>query len=66
MTEGEDESVEAVLTGDGWVVKRWRTGGNKRRRLKLVARAKELRREEMRCGEIQGSHHPFIGAEGAP
>jgi hypothetical protein len=59
-----------VLTGDGRVVERWRTGGNERRRLELVARAKEgvkeLRREGMRCSESRGSHRPFIGAEGAP
>jgi hypothetical protein len=55
-----------VLTGDGSVAERWRTGGNDRRRLELVARAKEgakeLKKEGMRCGESQGSHRPFIGA----
>jgi hypothetical protein len=55
-----------VLTRDGGVATRWRTGGSKRRRLELVARAKELRREGMRCGEGQGSHRPFIGVGGAP
>jgi hypothetical protein len=59
-----------MLTGDGGVTKRWRTGGSERRRLELVARAKEgakeLRREGMRCGEGWGSHRPFIGAGGAP
>jgi hypothetical protein len=59
-----------VLTGDGGVAKRRRTGGNERRWLELVARAKEgvkeLRREGMRCGEIRGSHRPFIAAGGAP
>jgi hypothetical protein len=59
--EGEDEPVEAVLTGDEGVAER--------RRLDLVARAKEgaeeLGREGMRCGESRGSHRPFIGAGGA-
>jgi hypothetical protein len=59
-----------VLTGDGRVVERWRTGGNERRRLELVARAKEGAKElgivGMRCGESRGSHRPFIGAGGAP
>jgi hypothetical protein len=58
-----------VLTGDGRVTERWHTGGNERRRLELVARAKEgvkeLRREGMRCCESRGSHCPFIGAGGA-
>jgi hypothetical protein len=70
VTEGEDELVEAVLTGDGGVATRRRTGGNERWRLELVARAKEgakeLGREGMRCGEGRGSHHPFIGVGGAP
>jgi hypothetical protein len=47
-----------VLTGDGGVAKRRRTGGNERWRLELVARAKEgakeLGREGMRCGESRG------------
>jgi hypothetical protein len=55
-----------VLTSDGGVATRRRTGGSERRWLELVARAKEgtkeLRREGMRCGEGRGSHHPFIGA----
>jgi hypothetical protein len=59
-----------VLTGDGRVTERWRTGGNERRRLELVTRvkegAKELGREGMRCGVSRGSHRPFIGAGGAP
>jgi hypothetical protein len=58
-----------VLTGDGGVAKRRRTGGNERRRFELIARAKEgakeLGREGMRCGESRGSHRPFIGAGGA-
>jgi hypothetical protein len=58
-----------VLTGDGGVAIRWRTGGSERQRLELVARAKEgakeLGREGMRCGKGRGSHHPFIGARGA-
>jgi hypothetical protein len=58
-----------VLTGDGGVAKRRRTGGNERRWLELIARAKkgakELGREGMRCGESRGSHRPFIGAGGA-
>jgi hypothetical protein len=59
-----------VLTSDGRVAERWHTGGNERRWLELVARAKEgakeLGREGMRCGESRGSHRPFIGAGGAP
>jgi hypothetical protein len=59
-----------VLTGDGGVAERRRTGNNERWRLELVARAKEgakeLGREGMRCGESRGSHCPFIGAGGAP
>jgi hypothetical protein len=58
-----------VLTGDGRVAKRWRTGGNERWWLELITRAKEgakeLRKEGMRCGERRGSHRSFIGAEGA-
>jgi hypothetical protein len=59
-----------VLTGDGRVVERWCTGGNERRRLELVTRAKEggkeLGTEGMRCGESRGSHRPFIGVGEAP
>jgi hypothetical protein len=59
-----------VLTSDGGVAMRRRTGGSERRRLELIARekegAKELGREGMRCDEIRGSHRPFIGAGGAP
>jgi hypothetical protein len=59
-----------VLTSDGGVAKRRRTGGSERWRLELVARvkegAKELRREGMRCSEGRGSHRPFIGGGGAP
>jgi hypothetical protein len=58
-----------VLTGDGGVAERRRTRGNERRRLELVARAKdgtkELGREGMRCSESRGSHRPFIGAGGS-
>jgi hypothetical protein len=54
-----------VLTGDGRVAERWRTEGNDRWRLELVARAKEgakeLGKEGMRCGESRESHRPFIG-----
>jgi hypothetical protein len=59
-----------VLTADGGVATRRRTGGSERRRLELVTRVKEgakhLRREGMRCNEILGSHRPFIGAGEAP
>jgi hypothetical protein len=59
-----------VLTGDGGVATRRRTGGSEQRRLELVVRAKEgvmeLGREGMRCGGGQGSHCPFIGVGGAP
>jgi hypothetical protein len=59
-----------VLTGNGRVAERWCTGGNDRRQLELIARAKEcakeLGKEGMRCGESRGSHRPFIGAGGAP
>jgi hypothetical protein len=58
-----------VLTDDGGVAMRRRTGGSERRQLELVMRAKEgtkeVGREGMRCGEGRGSHRPFIGAEGA-
>jgi hypothetical protein len=58
-----------VLTVDGRVAERWRTGGHERRRLELIARAKEsakeLGREGMRCGESRGSHRPFIGVGGS-
>jgi hypothetical protein len=57
-----------VLTGDGGVATRRRTGGNEWQRLELVVRVEEdvkkLRREGMRCIEGWGSHHPFIGARG--
>jgi hypothetical protein len=59
-----------LLTSDGRVEEMWRTEGNDRWRLELVARAKEgakgLEKEGMRCGESRGSHRPFIGAGGAP
>jgi hypothetical protein len=59
-----------VLTGNGGVAERRRTGGNERQRLELVTRAKEgakeVGREGMRCGESRGSHRPFIGDGGAP
>jgi hypothetical protein len=59
-----------VLTGEGGVATRWHTGGSERQWLELVARvkegAKELGTEGMRCGEIRGSHRPFIGAWGVP
>jgi hypothetical protein len=55
-----------VLTGDGGVAMRRRSGGSERRWIELVVRAKEgakeLGREGMGCGEIGGSHLPFIGA----
>jgi hypothetical protein len=58
-----------VLTIDGGVATRRRTGRRERRRLELVAGVnegtKELRREGMRCGEGRGSYGPFIGAGGA-
>jgi hypothetical protein len=58
-----------VLTCDGGEATRRRTGGSERRWLELIARAKEgakeLGREGMRCGEIRGSHHPFIGVGAA-
>jgi hypothetical protein len=44
-----------VLTGDGVVATRRRTGGNEQRRLELIVRAEEgvkkLIREGMWCGE---------------
>jgi hypothetical protein len=47
-----------VLNGDGGVAMSRCTGGSERRRLELVARAKEgakeLGREGMRCGEGRG------------
>jgi hypothetical protein len=63
-------AAREVLTGDGGLAERWRTGGNERRRLELITSAKEgmkeLGRERMRCGESRGSHCPFIGAGGVP
>jgi hypothetical protein len=57
-----------VLTGDGGVVTRWRTGGSERRRLELIARAEEgakkLGREGMRCGEGRGVSSPFYMGRG--
>jgi hypothetical protein len=57
-----------VLTGDGGVATRWRTGGNERRRLELIARteegAKKLGREGMRCGEGRGVSSPFYRGQG--
>jgi hypothetical protein len=59
-----------VLTGDGGVVTRRRTGGNERWRLELVARAEEgakkLRKEGMWCGEGRGVSSPFYRGRGAP
>jgi hypothetical protein len=59
-----------VLTSDRGVATRRRTRGSERWRLELFVRekegAKQLRREGMRCGEIRGSHRPFIGSGGAP
>jgi hypothetical protein len=61
-------SAREVLTDDGRVAEMWRTGGHERRRLELIARAKEcakeLGREGMRCGESRGFHRPFIGVGG--
>jgi hypothetical protein len=74
VMEGVDKPVEAVLgrcspAGDGGVAERWCTGGHERRRLELIARAKEsvkeLLREGMRCDESWESHRPFIGAGGS-
>jgi hypothetical protein len=45
--------VREVLTGDGRVAERWRTGGHERRRLELVARAKESAKELGRGDEVQ-------------
>jgi hypothetical protein len=59
-----------VLTDDGGVAMRRRTGGNERRQPELIARAEEgakkLRRERMRCGEGQGVSSPFYRGQGAP
>jgi hypothetical protein len=59
-----------VLTGDGGVATRRRTGGNERLRLELVAGAEEgvkkLEREGMRCGEGWGVSSPFYRGRGAP
>jgi hypothetical protein len=59
-----------VLTGDGGVVTRRRTGGNERWRLELIARAEEgakkLRKEGMWCGEGRGVSSPFYRGRGAP
>jgi hypothetical protein len=59
-----------VLSNDRGVATRWRTGGNERRRLELIARAEEgmkkLGREGMRCGEGRGVSSPFYRGRGAP
>jgi hypothetical protein len=59
-----------VLTGARAATKRRHDGGEERRWLELITRAKEdareLRREGKRCGEGWGALRPFIGAEGAP
>jgi hypothetical protein len=58
-----------VLTGDGGVAERRRTGGNEWRWLELVARvkegAKELGREGMRRGESQGVSPSFYRGRGS-
>jgi hypothetical protein len=58
-----------VLTGDGGVATRQRTGGSEQWRLELVARAmegaKKLGREGMRCGEGRGVSSPFYRGQGA-
>jgi hypothetical protein len=58
-----------VLTGDGGVAERRRTGGNERRRLELVARVKEganeLGREGMRCGESRRVSSSFYRGRGS-
>jgi hypothetical protein len=57
-----------VLTSDGGVATRRRTGRSEWRRLELIAGAKEgtkeIGREGMRRGEGRGSYRPFIGAGG--
>jgi hypothetical protein len=58
-----------VLTGDGGVAERWRTRGNERQWLELIARAKEgakeLGREGMRRGESQGVSPSFYRGRGS-
>jgi hypothetical protein len=57
-----------VLTGDGGVATRQRTGGNERRWLQLVVRAEEgvkkLEREGMKCGVGRGVSSPFYRGRG--
>jgi hypothetical protein len=50
VMEGEDEPVEAVLTGDGGVATWWRTRGSERRWLELVARVKRAQRSSEERG----------------
>jgi hypothetical protein len=61
--------ARVVLTGDGGVATRRRTGGNERRQHELITRAEEgtkkLGREGMRCGEGQGVSSPFYRGRGA-
>jgi hypothetical protein len=58
-----------VLTDDGGVATRRHTGGSEWQ-LELLVRAKEgakeLGREGLGCGEIWGSHCPFVGSRGVP
>jgi hypothetical protein len=59
-----------VLTGDGGVATRRRTGGNEWWQLELIARAEEgakkLEREGMRCGEGRAVSLPCYRGRGAP
>jgi hypothetical protein len=66
MTEGEDEPVEAVLGRYSPVTEEWQRGGAPEVANAGEEGTKKLEREGMRCGEIRGSHRPFIGAGGAP
>jgi hypothetical protein len=67
---GGHRELDGLLTRARGAVWWQGNGGEERRRLELVARAKEgmmgLGREGKRCGEVRGWCSPFIGVGGAP
>jgi hypothetical protein len=63
---GGHGELDGLLTGVRAAVWWPGNGGEERRWLELITRAKGLRREGKRCGEVQGCCSPFIGAGGEP